>query len=116
MDDEKRILEQAVVESRLMADMMQHHERENKRLWCVIIVLTVCLAAIAGCAIWAVQWMSHNAQEIANAAMLNALNTVAEIEIVEETTTQTVEGDSATINNGNWEQFNDSAVKNGGGE
>ena len=34
----------------------------------------------------------------------------------EEVTTQTVEGDSATINNGTWEQYNDNSVNNGGGD
>lgn len=33
----------------------------------------------------------------------------------EEVTTQTVEGDSATINNGSWEQYNDNSVNNRGG-
>lgn len=40
--------------------------------------------------------------------------------VVEETTTtktvttQTIDGDTATINNGSFEQYNDNAVKNGG--
>lgn len=33
---------------------------------------------------------------------------------VTEETTQTVEGDNATINNGQWDQFNDNAVNGGG--
>lgn len=66
---------------------------------------------MAGCMVWAVQ----NAQNVANEAMKEALATVSEIGVVEETTTttttQTVDGDNATINNGEWEQCNDSASK-----
>lgn len=34
----------------------------------------------------------------------------------EEVITQSVDGDSATINNGSWEQYNDNSVNNGGGD
>ena len=66
-----------------------------------------------GCTISAVV----NAQTIANDAVLQALKTVGEMEVVHEesTTTQTVDGDSATINNVDGEQYNDNA-QNGGGE
>lgn len=50
-------------------------------------------------------WAVTNAQRIANEAMLNALNSVAEIGVTEETTTTTtqeIEGDSAIINNADW--------------
>ena len=40
---------------------------------------------------------------------------VEEISTTETVTTQTIEGDTATINNGNFEQYNDNAEKNGGG-
>ncbi len=40
---------------------------------------------------------------------------VEEISTTETVTTQTVEGDTATINNGSFEQYNDNAEKNGGG-
>ena len=40
---------------------------------------------------------------------------VEEISTTETVTTQTIEGDTATINNGSFEQYNDNAEKNGGG-
>lgn len=60
-------------------------------------------------------WVSFNAQQIANEAVMQALNTIAEMEVVTETTTtQAVEGDSAIINNAEFEQFNDSSVNGDG--
>lgn len=79
-----------------------------------VIALAFGFFIMVGCCIWAVV----NAQTIANEAMIEALNTVAEIGVTQETTTtttQTVDGDSATINNVEGEQYNDNA-KNGGGE
>ena len=40
---------------------------------------------------------------------------VEETTTTETVTTQTIEGDTATISNGSFEQYNDNAVKNGGG-
>lgn len=104
---------EATKSSRLMSDMVQAYDRQNRRLWVAVLTLAACLVVTAGCMIWAVT----NAQSLANEAMLNALNSVAEIGVTQETTTttQTVEGDSATINNGQWEQYNDNST-NGGGE
>lgn len=110
--DEKNLIQESVQVARLMNDILSQHERENKRLWMAVITLALCVVVMAGCMVWAVL----NVQNVANEAMLNALNTVAEMEVVTETTTQTVEGDSATINNGEWEQYNDNAAKNGGVE
>lgn len=79
-----------------------------------VIALAFGFFIMVGCCIWAVV----NAQTIANEAMIEALNTVAEIGVTQETTTtttQTVDGDSATINNVEGEQYNDNA-QNGGGE
>lgn len=78
-----------------------------------VIALAFGFFIMVGCCIWAVV----NAQTIANDAVLQALKTVGETEVVHEesTTTQTVDGDSATINNIDGEQYNDNA-QNGGGE
>lgn len=80
-----------------------------------VIALAFGFFVMVGCCIWAVV----NAQTIANEAMIEALNTVAEIGVTQETTTttttQTVDGDSATINNVDGEQYNDNA-QNGGVE
>lgn len=103
---------QAAEAGRIMGDMVQAYDRQNRRLWVAVLALAAALLVSAGCMIWAVT----NAQKIANEAMLNALNSVAEIGVTEETTTttQTVEGDSAIINNSDFEQYNDNSVNGGG--
>ena len=112
---EKDVVTGVAKESRLMADMVQAYDRQNKRLWVCLMALCAAFVIFAGCVVWAIQ----NAQSVANEAVLNALETVAEMEVTTETTTttttQTVEGDSATINNVDGEQYNDEATNNGGG-
>ena len=76
---------EAVKVSRLMSDMVKAYDRQNRRLWVAVLALAGTLVITAGCMIWAVT----NAQRIANEAMLNALNSVAEIGVTEETTTTT---------------------------
>src|SRR5699024_5469142 len=110
---EKEAVTGATKEARLMSDMVQAYDRQNKRLWACLMALCAAFVIFAGCVVWAIQ----NAQSVANEAVLNALETVAEMEVVTETTTtttQTVEGDSATINNVDGEQYNDNATSNGG--
>lgn len=87
--------------------------QKYKLLVRAVIALAFGFFIMVGCCIWAVV----NAQTIANDAVLQALKTVGEMEVVHEesTTTQTVDGDSATINNVDGEQYNDNA-QNGGGE
>lgn len=110
---DKDALSNATATARIVADMMQQHERENKRLWMVIIVQALVSIVIAACMVWAMK----NVQNVANEAVKEALATVAEIGVVEETTTttttttQSVDGDNATINNGEWGQYNDTASK-----
>lgn len=88
IEDEKKTLEHAVEVSRLMADVLEHHERENKRLWRALIVSLVCNVIIAACMLWTVQ----NFQTVANNAMEHALETVAEIGVTtDESTTTTTE-------------------------
>ena len=107
---EKHSIDQAASDARLMADMVQKYERQNNRILAVLMASVCSLLVLAGCMVWAI----INAQTIANDALLNALNTVAEIGVTEETTTtttQTVEGDSAIINNADFEQYNDESSK-----
>ena len=110
---EKEAVTGATKEAHLMSDMVQAYDRQNKRLWVCLMALCAAFVISAGCVVWALQ----NAQTVANEAVLNALETVAEMEVTTETvtTTQTVEGDSATINNVDGEQYNDAATKTGGG-
>lgn len=94
---EKDALSNATAAARIVADMMQQHDRENKRLWAVVLTLVVVLSIMAGCMVWAVQ----SAQNVVNEAMLNALNTVAEMEVVGETTTTTTVNQDTGYGNGN---------------
>lgn len=108
---QNEVVQKATESARLMSDMVQTYDRQNRRLWIAVLSLAAALMVTAGCMIWTV----CNAQRLANEAMLNALNTVAEMEVTQETTTtQTVEGDSAVINNADFEQYNDNAVNGGG--
>ena len=109
-DSCKPNLEQETRAIRGAAEMAQKY----RILVRAVIALAFGFFIMVGCCIWAVV----NAQTIANEAMIEALNTVAEIGVTQETTTtttQTVDGDSATINNAEGEQYNDNA-QNGGGE
>lgn len=103
---------EAVKSARAISEMVQNYDRQNRRLWCAVLALVGALIIMAGCMVWAVT----NAQRLANDAVLNALNSVSEIGVTQETTTtttQTVDGDSATINNVDGEQYNDNAWKAG---
>ena len=73
----------ATKEARLMSDMVQAYDRQNRRLWVAVLALAGSLVITAGCMVWAVL----NAQNLANEAMSNALNSVAEIGVTEETIT-----------------------------
>ena len=76
---EAEAIDGATKESRLMADMVQAYDHQNRRLWVAVLALAGSLVITAGCMVWAVT----NAQRIANEAMLNALNSVAEIGVTE---------------------------------
>lgn len=105
-------MKNATAEARLAADIVRHVDKQNQRLWKALVACILALLLMGGAMIYGVLHM----QEVVNEALLNALNTVAEMEVIQETTTQTVEGDSATINNVDGEQYNDSAVNGGSGE
>lgn len=109
LEKEKDAIAQAVETSRIMGDLMKYHERENKRLWCAVLALALAFAIMAGCMVWTVQ----NAQNVANEALLNALNTVAEMEVTqEETTTTTVTQDTGEGSGNNVYQSGESATYN----
>lgn len=76
---------EAARSGRLMSDMVQSYDRQNRRLWIMVLAQTAIIVVMAFCMFWAVQ----NIQRIANEAVLNALNTVAEMEVTQETTTVT---------------------------
>lgn len=85
------------------------NEKNNKLVNTGIKALLLLFAIMTFCMVW----VSFNAQSIANEAVLEALETVSEMEAVTETTTQTVEGDSAIINNAEFDQYNSGAEKGG---
>lgn len=80
---QNEVVQKATESARLMSDMVQTYDRQNRRLWIAVLSLAAALMVTAGCMIWTV----CNAQRLANEAMLNALNTVAEMEVTSETTT-----------------------------
>lgn len=92
LEQETDAVRQSVVASRILADALARHDRENRRLWALVVALVIAIACMAGAMIY----VSSHAQAIANEAMLNALETVAEIEVSGSTTTTTttVEQDS----------------------
>lgn len=101
---------------------------QRYKLLCrAVVALVIGFVVMAGCMVYAVtnaQRIANeaateaiiSAQETMNEAVLEALYAVSEIEATTETTTtQTVEGDSATINNVDGQQYNDNATNQGGG-
>lgn len=90
LEFEKDTIKQQVEQARIIADALERHEKENKRLWVALLCCIAALMLMAGSAVYAVS----NAQRIANEAMLNALNSVAEIGVTQETNTTTVEQDT----------------------
>ena len=108
LEKDKEALKQASETSRIMADMMQYHERENKRLWCAVVALATAFAIMAGCMVWTVA----NAQKVANEAMMNALNTVAEIGVTQDEMTTTVMQDTGEGNGNNIYQSGENATYN----
>lgn len=91
------------------SEITQVYDKQNKRLWFTIMSLSASIIIMALCMVWAVT----NAQRITNDAILTALKEVAEVEVIEETTTTTeviqdtgdgngnnvyLDGDSTTYN------------------
>lgn len=100
-------MKSATAEARLAAEIVRNVDRQNKRLWTALIAALIAIVIAAAASLYGIVHI----QDVANQAILNALNTVAEMEVTQETTTtQTVEGDSATINNVEGEQYNDNAT------
>lgn len=121
-ENEKEALKHSVEVSRIMSEVLEHHERENKRLWRAFIVSLICNVIIAACMIWAVT----NGQSIANEAIYQALDAVAEIGVVSEetTTTTTTEinqdtgegGGNNVYQAGDDATYNESGAVDGGAE
>lgn len=116
-------LDEATAAVKKASEITQVYDRQNRRLWIAVIVLAACMMIMAGCMVWQstnqqriVTEAIQESQDTFNEAVLEALYAVSEIETTTETvtTTQTVEGDSATINNVEGEQYNDSATNGGG--
>lgn len=106
------VLEKATESARLMSDMVQAYDRQNRRLWVAVLALAASVIVMAGCMVWAVQ----NAQKLANEAVWNALNQVAEIGVTqEETTTTTVTQDTGEGNGNNVYQQENGTYNEGGG-
>lgn len=112
-------------ENQALEDATEHIRKANKthELKKIAIICGSCLfglllicATIFGCYTVKKQQETILEQQYAlNMQYASLMEYVAGAEITTTETTQSVEGDSATINNGSYEQYNDNAV-NGGGE
>lgn len=109
---EQESLREAVAVHRLLADASARLERENKRLWVAVMTLAIALMVMGGCLLWGVT----NAQRLANEAVLNALNTVAEMEVTHEETTTTVTQDAGAGSGNNIYQQENGTYNERGGE
>lgn len=98
--------------ARLMSDMVQTYDRQNRRLWCAVLSLAGAVLIMCLCMIWAVS----NAQRLANEAMLNALNSVAEIGVTQETTTTEVTQDTGEGDGNNVYLLENGTYNEGGGK
>lgn len=110
-------LKDTVKEVRVMADFKDYKRLNSRGLLIIAISAIVAVVIMAGVMIYGI----FNAQRMMNEAVLNALNTVAEIGITAETTTtttttQTGEGDNVEFNNVSGDQYTDSATNEGAGE
>ena len=83
--NEKNEVEVSAQTARIVADMNRGRDRRFTMLFVGGVVSVIAILVMAACMVWTV----NNAQKIANEAMLNALNTVAEIGVTQETTTVT---------------------------
>lgn len=99
IEQEKASIEQATAISRLMADVLQRHDSENKRLWIAVIV-SICVNVIMA---FCMVFYATNMQKSMNDAVYQALSSVGE---VTTTTTMSADGENATINNVDGEQTN----------
>lgn len=118
LEMEKEQLSHAVETNALVAKLLQSHDVWNKRLWISNIISWAVIAALILCLSYqsanmdkAVAEAINEAQETLNEAMIQALNTVADMEVVSETTTTTIEGDSSTYNEVAGDILNDPAQK-----
>lgn len=110
-------VKQMMLFSRATADAAEKADKQNKRLWVAVYSLIGTVAMIVALAIGSFLYMQNHMQGMMNRAVENALRTVAEFQIEGTTTTettQTVEGDSAQINNVEGNQYKDNATHNEG--
>lgn len=110
-------LKDTVKEVRVMADFKDYKRLNSRGLLIIAISAIAAVVIMAGVMVYG----TFNAQRMMNEAVLNALNTVAEIGITAETTTtttttQTGEGDNVEFNNVSGDQYTDSATNEGAGE
>lgn len=89
LENENDAMKQSVMVARILADVSQQYERYFKRMWIVLIASIIANLIIVGAFLWyESQWEYETTT----------------------TTTQTVEGDSAEINNVEGNQYKDSAT------
>lgn len=78
-------MKSATAEARLAAEIVRNVDRQNKRLWTALIAALIAIVIAAAASLYGIVHI----QDVANQAILNALNTIAEMEVTQETTTVT---------------------------
>lgn len=110
-------VKQMMLLARAAADASEKADKQNKRLWAIVCTQSITIALIVALAIGGFLYIQNHMQDMMNRAVESALRTVAELQIEGTTTTettQTVEGDSAQINNVEGNQYKDNATHNEG--
>ena len=117
--DEADSVKQAMLLARVSNDASEKADRQNKRLWIALAGSTIGNVILAIVMVCSLIYMQAHAQEMLNKGLENALQAIAEIQIegtatTNTTTEQTVEGDSAEINNVDGDMYKDNATHNEG--
>jgi hypothetical protein len=118
-------LDQSIALNKITVMLLDERKKELKKVW--VFFFVVCVAFVALFSVFA--YTTHKEkQELLTQLNDTRVDFMEYLDSIEYTvtddystdshteTTQTVEGDSATINNVDGDQYNDNAVHNNGGE
>jgi len=114
-------LDQSIALNKITVMLLDERKKELKKIW--LFFFAVCVAFVALFSVFA--YTTHKEkQELLTQLDNTRVDFMEYLDSIEYTatddysteTTQTVEGDSATINNVDGDQYNDNAVHNDGGE
>ena len=125
LESEEDALDQSIALNKITVMLLDERKKELKKVW--VFFFAVCVAFVALFAVFA--YTTHKEKQELMAQLNDTrVDFMEYLDSIEYTvtddystdshteTTQTVEGDSATINNVDGDQYNDNAVHNNGGE